>query len=50
MVRVIFRLLTPLMFFFAVIVYIADFRLMAIPFAAAGYLFFLIAQELSPSR
>jgi hypothetical protein len=36
MVRFTFGLLTPLMFLFSVMMYLGDFRLVAVAFAAAG--------------
>ena len=47
MVRFAFRLLTPLMFLFAVMMYFADFRIVAIAFAAAGYVSHLVSEELN---
>jgi hypothetical protein len=46
MVRFTFGILTPLMFFFAVMVYLADFRLVSIAFAAAGVLSHFISEEM----
>ena len=49
MVRFMFRLLMPMMFLFAVMMYFADFRLVAVGFVAAGYVSHLICEELSAS-
>ncbi len=46
MARFLFRMLTPLLFLFAVMMYLGDFRLVAIAFAASGYGSYLIAEEL----
>lgn len=46
MVRFVFRLLTPLLLFFAVMMFLSDFRLVAIGFAIAGYVSYLISEEL----
>ncbi len=50
MARFAFRLLTPLMFGLAVMMYFSGFRLVAIAFGAAGCVSYFIAQELSPKR
>lgn len=48
-IRFLFRLLTPIVFLFAVMMYLADFRLAAVAFAAAGYGVHLISVELNAS-
>ena len=49
MARFVFRLLTPHLFFFAVMMYLIDLRMIAVGLAAAGIVSYLIAEELSPS-
>ena len=46
MLILMFRLLTPPLFFFAVIMFVSDFRLAAIPFGLVGCLTYFIAEEL----
>ena len=49
MVRFAFRLLTPLLLFFSVMMFLSDFRLIAVGFAVAGYVSYLISEELRAS-
>jgi hypothetical protein len=46
MIQFTLGLFTPIMFFFAVMVYLADFRLVSIAFAAAGVLSYFLSEEL----
>ena len=41
-----FRVLTPLLFFFSVIIYIGDFRIASAVLAGCGVLSHLIAEEI----
>ena len=50
MVRFVLRLFTPIMFLFAVMMYLGDFRLVAIAFAAAGVLAHFIIEGLRSDR
>jgi hypothetical protein len=49
MARFVFRLLTPHLFFFAVMLYLIDLRPIAVALAIAGAASYFIAEELSPS-
>jgi hypothetical protein len=45
-----FRFLSPLLFFLAVVLYFGDFRLISIAVAVTGVGSFLISEELQPKR
>lgn len=45
-VQFLFRVLTPMLFFFSVIIYIGDFRIASAVLAGCGVLSHLIAEEL----
>ena len=47
MVQFAFGLLTPLMFLFAVMMYFGDFRLVAVAFAAAGYISYFVGHRIN---
>lgn len=46
MIQFTLGLLTPILFFFAVIIFIADFRMVSIALAVAGTLSYFVAEEL----
>ena len=47
MVRYTFGILTPLTFLFSVMMYLGDFRIAAIAFAAAGCISYFVGKELN---
>ena len=46
MVRYTFGILTPLAFLFTVVMYLGDFRMVAIASAAVGCIFYFVGKEL----
>ncbi len=49
MVRFVFRLLTPLLLFSAVMMYLAEFRPASVVLVLGGYAAFLVSEELRES-